>query len=226
MWPHPTGRDGSTTTHLATRIAHLRRARRLLYAAAMNHTIAALLTAVALATTVAACKKDDKQGEGAAKTSDKADKAAGKDKKAEPAAPKLAFTKLGGLGVEAELPEGTQVDDNTAGAGFPSATIWASPTTFVHGAGDLSPIKADLAAAKAEIEKDPNPFQKYTKEQTTEGGWHLEYELQSMMDKETLYGVTVRTTIDGKPYDCSSNTRSAAERDAVAKICGSLRKAN
>ena len=58
-----------------------------------------------------------------------------------------------------------------------------------------------------------------------EGGWHLEFELTSMMDQSPLYGVEIRKTIEGKQYSCSRNDRDVANRDAVAKACLTLRKA-
>ncbi len=177
-----------------------------------------LVAALSLFTiTAAACKKDE------AKAGDKAAAKAG-DQAAPPA--KLAWTKLGALGVEAELPADATVDDNTAGAGFPAATIWTTPTTFVFGGGEMSPLKADLEAAKAEIQKDPNPFKSFTKEEKTATGWRLEYELESMIDKKPVYGVQIRTSIEGQSFDCGSNTQSTAERDTVIKICSSLRKAS
>ena len=181
------------------------------------------LTAVlALSLATTGCKKKEEGGgDKAAKPGETA-----KPGGAPPPAAKLEWKKLGGLGVEVEAPSDATVDDNTANAGFPTATIWASPTTFVHGAGDMSPLKPDLDGAKAEIQKDPNPFKQFTKEEKSDTGWHLEYELSSMIDKaETLYGVSIRTTIDGKPFECGSNARSTAERDNVVRLCKSLRKA-
>jgi hypothetical protein len=176
-----------------------------------------LVAALSILATTAACKKDE------AKAGDKA--AAKSGDQAAPTA-KPQWMKLGALGIEAEVPADATVDDNTSGAGFPAATIWTTPTTFVFGGGDLSPVKADLDGAKAEIQKDPNPFKSFTKEEKTATGWRLEYELESMIDKKPVYGVQIRTTIDGVPYDCGSNTGSTAERDNVIKICSSLRKAS
>lgn len=177
-----------------------------------------LISALSLLATTAACKKDD------AKSGDNAAAKAGD--KGGPVAAKPTWMKLGGLGIEAELPADATVDDNTSGAGFPAATIWTTPTTFVFGVGDLSPLKADLDSAKAEIQKDPNPFKSFTKEEKTATGWRLEYELESMIDKKPLYGVQIRTTIDGQSFDCGTNSQSTAERDTVIKICSSLRKSS
>jgi hypothetical protein len=161
------------------------------------------------------------------KGGDHAPAAADKTTGAEPAAPpaaKLAYKPLGALGLEAEVPDDANVDDNTKSAGFPSVTIWAQPTTFVNGAGADSMEPQTFDAAKQEVQKDPNPFQKFTKQEATSDGWKLEYELQSGIDKATIYGYKVRFKVDGKPFDCGSNGRSTAERDAVVKICSSIRK--
>ncbi len=175
----------------------------------------ALLTAF---TTLAlsACSKDDK-AEGADTGSSTA-----KIVSAEPA--KLAAVSLESMALTLDVPAESLVNDNTASAGFPSGTIYADPTIFVVGANEMF-WKRDLASQKAEIEKDPgNTFKKFTKEETLEGGFHLEYELASMLDpKETLYGFHIRTTIAGKEVDCSSNTQSPAEMARGVKMCKSLR---
>lgn len=170
--------------------------------------------------TVAACGKKDEGGgnaQGAKPTEG--------TKTTEAAAPaKLTWTKLGGLGVEAEVPDGADVTDNTSGAGFPSVTIYASPTTFVSGAGDFSDVKPTIEETKKELEKDPNKLESWTKEEKTADGWLLEGTRKSMTGN-TLYAVSVRRTIDGKPWDCGTNAQSEAERDAAKKLCQSLRAA-
>lgn len=149
----------------------------------------------------------------------------GAAKSAEPApAPKLEWKKLGGLGLEAELPADATVDDNSAGAGYPTATLWASPTTFVSGAGDMSDLKPTLEETKTQLEKDPNKLKKFTKEEKTADGWVLEMERESMTGG-ALLGIAVRRTIDGKPWDCGTNASSADEIAKVKKICASLRAA-
>jgi len=59
---------------------------------------------------------------------------------------------------------------------------------------------SDFAAAKKSIEGDANKFKAFSKQEEIEGGWHLEFELTSMMDQSPLFGVEVRKTIDGKQY--------------------------
>ena len=163
--------------------------------------------------TIAACKSGDKA------PADQPAAAA-----ATPTAAKLVYKPLGGLGLEAQVPDDANVDDNTKTAGFPSVTIWSQPTTFVNGAGDDSMSPQTFDAAKQEVQKDPNPFQKFTKQQATPDGWQLEYELQSMIEKKPVYGYKVRFKIDGKAFECGSNGNSTAERDAVVKLCSSIRK--
>jgi hypothetical protein len=147
-----------------------------------------------------------------------------KAKPTEAAPAKLTWKKLGGLPLEAEVPEDANVDDNTQGAGFPSATIWASPTTFVSGAGDMSDLKPTLEETKARLAKDPNKLKKVTKEEKTDDGWVIEVERESLSGG-TLYGISVRRTIDGQPWDCGTNTRSTDEVARIRKLCGSLRAA-
>ena len=159
-------------------------------------------------------------------SSDRAAAPADKTASAEPAAPaaKLVYKPLGTLGLDAQVPDDANIDDNTKGAGFASVTIWAQPTTFVMSAGEDSPQPSTFEAAKQEVKKDPNPFQKFTKQEQTPDGWVLEYELQSMIDKSPVYGYKRRFKIDGKPFECGSNGNSTAERDAVIKLCSSIRK--
>lgn len=178
-----------------------------------------IVAALSLTLFTTACGK--KSDGDKAKATEGGGKEGGGGKAAPPA--KLEYKKIASLGLEVEVPSDANVDDNTANAGFPSATIWASPTIFLMG-GDMIP--SDFDKAKADIQKDPNPFKSFTKEDKTEGGWHLEYELESMMDKAVLYGVSIRQTIDGKVYDCGTNSSSKEEREKTIKICKSVRKAS
>lgn len=161
-----------------------------------------------------------KGGDGASSAAKPAD-----DPGAAPA--KLVFKPLGSLGIEAEVPDDAKIDDKSQTAGFPSVTIWSHPTNFVSGAGEDAPLAAQsFDRAEKEIKDDPNPFQKFTKEEKTADGWKLEYELQSMMDKTPVYGYTVRLKVGGKPFDCGSNSDTPAQRDTIIKMCASLRKAS
>ncbi len=176
----------------------------------------AVCTALCL-TAAAGCGKDDSTGQKSAKS------ASGKAETA-PAA-KLTYKPIGDFGLEVQVSADTSIDDNTKSAGFPTATIWSSPTVFVTGKGELFWL-ADVEAAKRDAQGDPNPFKEFTKEDVTDGGFHLEYTLESMMDKKPLYGFRIRTTIGGKPYDCHTNSQSEQERAAAIAICQSLRPAS
>lgn len=179
------------------------------------------LISIAILTLAVGCEK--KEDKGAASGDDKGAATKGDGDKGGAAA-KMEWMKIGSLGVEAEVPGGTTVDDKSKGAGFPTATIWASPTTFVSAQNDMF-WPADAAKAKAEIEKDPNKFQKFTKEEAAGDTFHLEFTLESMMDKTPIYGVKIRKKVGDKLFDCGSNSGSEAERAKVTKICNSLRAA-
>ncbi len=184
----------------------------------MTKTSRLTLLAALTTLTLGACSKSDD-------SSDKGDSP--KTSAAKPSESKQARKEavtVASMGLALDVPSGSEVTDNTANAGFPSGTLYADPTIFLIGANDMF-WKADIAAQKAEIEKDPgNTFKKFTKEEATEGGFHLEYELASMLDpKETLYGFHIRATVDGKKVDCSSNTSSPAEMARGVAMCKSLR---
>lgn len=85
---------------------------------------------------------------------------------------------------------------------------------------------ADVEAAKREIQESSNPFKQFTKEEVSDGGFHLEYTLESMMDKKPLYGFRLRATIGGKQFDCHTNSRDEQQRATALAICKSLRAAN
>jgi hypothetical protein len=139
--------------------------------------------------------------------------------------PRLVFQKLGSLGLEAEVPADTSIIDNTKGAGFLSATVYASTTTFVSGPGELSDVKPTLDETKAELAKDPNRLVAVTRQDATRDGWIIEVTRESMIDRKELYGVSVRRTIAGKAWDCGTNADSREEIAKVERLCASLRAA-
>lgn len=137
-----------------------------------------------------------------------------------PAAP--AATPLAPLGLTIDVPAGAQVTDTSVDA--PAVSISADGcSTMVSTTTDA--YASNFDGAKKEVQKDPNPFKQFTKEEQSERGWHLEYELESAFEKGVaLYGVKVRKTIGDKQYECGTNVRTAAERDCVARACVTLRK--
>jgi len=133
------------------------------------------------------------------------------------------FKKLGALGLEAEVPDGANVDDTTKGAGYPSATIYASPTFFVSGGGEMSDVKPTIDDTKARLLKEEKSL-KPVREDKTADGWVLEMAGKNMMG-DAITALSVRRTIDGKPFDCGSNVRSKDEVARLEKMCQSLRAA-
>jgi hypothetical protein len=182
-------------------------------------TILVSLAVVAIA--FAACKKKEEgtpssKGAGAAaKTTEAAAPSA-------PAPVGPVWTAIPLLGLTLETPGPGEVSDTSADA--PNASVLAGNVSI-----DVSTVTvaypSTFEAAKADVQKDPNPFKRFTKEEKRDGGWYLEYELESMIDKSPLYGVQIRTTIEGKQYQCGRNDRDQANRDTVARACLSLKKA-
>ena len=173
-----------------------------------------LLLLAALSVSLGACGGEAK----------KTEKAPAGDKKIEEAPKPAAMVamKLPPLPLEMDLPGEATIMDASADApgAMVSTNTWAINVSTVTEA-----YPTDFAGAKKSVEGDPNKFKSFTKQEEIEGGWHLEYELTSMTDQKSLYGVEVRKTIDGKQYTCGRNDRELANRDAVARACLTLRKA-
>lgn len=181
-------------------------------------TMTRTLLVLALAASLFGCKKKD-----AATGDPAANKAAG-DKAAAPAA--LTFKKLGSLPLEAEVPADANIDDSTKGAGFPSVTIYASPTTFVFGEGDMSDLKPTLEETKAQLAKDPNKLKSFTREEQIADGWILELTRGALAEPgRELFGVSVRRKLAGTAWDCGTNGASKEEQARARALCLSLRAA-
>ncbi|MBL9102415.1 MAG: hypothetical protein JNL82_15755 [Myxococcales bacterium] len=179
--------------------------------------VAALVGGLGLTACGGETKKTDTKASDAKKTED-----AKKPEDAKPAPAAMAFKKLDKLPLEIEVPADAEVMDTSVDA--PSVNVSSGEMTVMVGTVTEA-YPSDFAAAKKSVESDPNKFKSFTKQEEKDGGWHLEFELTSMMDQSPLYGVQIRKVIDGKAYECSRNDRSQAVRDAVAKACQSLRKA-
>ncbi|HVV85690.1 MAG TPA: hypothetical protein VHE35_21675 [Kofleriaceae bacterium] len=163
---------------------------------------------LSLSLSLAAC------GKGGDKAADKGGKAAGKA----PAAP--AWIKLDPLPLQAQAPADAKVMDSSADA--PAVMVSAEGCTFdVSTVTEAYPSTFD--ADKAETQKLTDGFKSFTKAEQSEGGWHLEFEGVSAIDNAPLYGVEVRTTINGKQYSCSRNDSNKAAIDCAAKACGTLK---
>lgn len=178
--------------------------------------VAALLTLAPLA----GCgSKTEGTGAGPSSTSHAGSTAKGASKKEV----KLEFKNLDKLGAKIEVPEGTQVMDTSADA--PGVSMFDDSGDFSLDVNVTTEMYAsDANAAKEQIKKDPNTFKKFTVEKVTADGWHLEFELESMIDKKPLFGVQVRKKLGDKQLECSRNQPSEAARAVAAKACDSLVK--
>lgn len=190
-------------------------------AVSIMKTLIVAMFSLTLVSTTACGKKSD---------GDKAKPTEGGGKAGGGGAPavKMEYKKVGNLGIEMEVPSDANIDDNSAGAGAPSATIWATPTTFVSGDSgpdDLDSVSDTFEDAKAAAQKDAGKFGAFTKEEKTEGGWHLEWDADSITGSK-VFGISIHTTIDGKPWECGTNAGSKEEREKVVQMCKSLRKAS
>lgn len=185
----------------------------------MRNQLATILFATLITLTACGKKKEEAAGGAGGTTAEKPAAAAPASAPA-----KLGWKKLGSLGLEAEVPDDANIEDTTKGAGFPSVTIYATPTTFVSGAGDMSDLKPTLEETKKQLEKDPNKLKGWTKEDKTADGWVLEGDRESMTGG-ALFAISVRRTLGGKPFDCSTNADSKEARDKALKLCQSLRAA-
>jgi hypothetical protein len=171
--------------------------------------------------TLGACGGDAKKGD--PKADAKVAEVPAADKKIEAPKPAaMAPMKLAPLALTMDVPADATIMDASADApgAMVSTNTWAVTVSTVTEA-----YPSDFAAAKKSIEGDANKFKEFTKQEEIEGGWHLEFQLTSMMDQSPLYGVEVRKTIDGKQYSCARNDRDVANRDAIAKACLTLKKA-
>ncbi len=181
-----------------------------------------ILTATVFALLTACSSDGSKAGE--AKAGDKKAQAKpGEAKEAAPAPVAKAWKQFKEMKVQIEVPGDANLEENKMDDWNGSAN-WGD---YAHQL-DVSTVTAaypsDFEAAKKSIQGDPNPFQKFTKEESSEGTWHLEYELKSMMDpNRTLYGVQIRKTIGDKQYECGRNVDSADERALVAEVCATLK---
>ena len=164
---------------------------------------------------VACGKSGDKAGDKAA--------AGDKAKTKAPAAPAaLAPIDLKPVPLKADAPAGSTVMDTSVDA--PSVMVSGEGCAFmVSTVTEAYP--STYEAEKSETEKLTDGFKAFSKTEQFEGGWHLEFEATSSIDKAPLYGVQVRVTVGGKQYSCGRNDGNKAVIDCAAKACRSLKPA-
>jgi hypothetical protein len=182
-------------------------------------------TSLALLTGMGCSKGDDaKSGDDKVAAADEAkgdDKAAEKPEAAAPA--KKVWKEFKEMKVQLELPEDAAVEEHKLDDWNGSAN-WGDYAHKLDVSTVTPAYPSDFDAAKKSIESDPNPFQKFTKEEQSDDGWHLEYELKSMMDpNRALYGVSIRKKIGDKEFVCGRNVDSAEEAALVAEVCSTLK---
>lgn len=138
--------------------------------------------------------------------------------------PPSVWRPVPGLAVEVRVSRDAEVQDNLAWAGVPSATIYfrdGTPTTVIAAASPQ-----DLAAVRAQIQRETAGFQAFQREVRTSDGFALEYRGAAVTDPaEPLYGVQIRARIGGLSLDCKSTASSEAEIAKTVAVCRSLRAA-
>ena len=86
----------------------------------------------------------------------------------------------------------------------------------------MSDLKPTLDATKAQLVKQEKSL-KPGREDKTADGWIIEMTGESM--GSPTIAVSVRRTINDKPWDCGSNVNNKDEVARLEKLCASLRAA-
>ncbi len=147
------------------------------------------------------------------------DKSAGSGGKTKaPAAP--AWVSLAPVPLQVQAPAGAKVMDSSVDA--PSVMVSAEGCTFSVSTATEA-YASTFDAEKSQTEKETDGFKAFSKAETFEGGWQLEYEGLSAIDKAALYGVEIRQTVGGKQYSCGRNGSDKAAIDCAAKACRTLK---
>lgn len=167
-------------------------------------------------------KTDDKSGGGASKVEPSAPGGAYAAPVAPPPAGKVGPGRVSVLAISVEVPRSVQILSTTS-KGKPGASILLGDGMVDLFSGDAA--ATTIEAVKAELQATKSPPQKFTKELVTSSGWHLEYLALGAVDKNKLYGLEVRTTIDGTTYHCRALTRFAGDAKLYASVCDSMQKA-
>jgi hypothetical protein len=180
----------------------------------MKHTMKTTLLVAALAalTTVAACKKDDKDaggGSGKAKETDQEAK--------EPAKAKGSAQAIDAFGLAFDGPSDVQINDMTMGSAKTYMVMGTGLVFSVAEPSDISPKTLEEAVEASKIYDGAT----ITKQEKTADGYHLEFNNKGSMGAN--YFVEIRRTIGEKPYVCSTTAPDAAMASAAVAACQSLR---
>ncbi|HMF41642.1 MAG TPA: hypothetical protein VKQ32_13280 [Polyangia bacterium] len=119
---------------------------------------------------------------------------------------------LPGVGLTAQVPEGSKVDKATVGEGL---TI-EGPDLSVDIESPPNDVREKtLAEAKAKVAGKPS------KDETLPDGWAIRYETHGIAG--TVYWVASRRTINGKPVWCDTTGTSAEQQANALAVCKSLK---
>jgi len=145
------------------------------------------------------------------------------EKRAEPAWQPLRLERLG---LQVDIPQRGVVNVVDLTVDAPSVSLMlVDCETAIASIAALPAQTLELAKQAITGEyADWHPV--FTRVDKTSDGWALEFETRqgSQANPETMLHLVVRRTFDGKPYQCSLNTRDPTERACAAKVCASLRK--
>jgi hypothetical protein len=147
---------------------------------------------------------------------------AGAGSGASAAAAPAAWKKLEPLGLQMEVPSDSEALD----ASSDTPAVWLSGKACSARVTQTSPAFArDLAAAKAEIEKDPGcPFKAWGRAEKTADGWHLEWQCADAFDKAKVnHGVQLRRTFGARQVDCWEKVDNPATAACAVRACQSLK---
>lgn len=119
---------------------------------------------------------------------------------------------LPGLGLTAQVPEGSKASKAAIGEGL---TI-EGPDLSVDIESPPNDVREKtLAEAKAKVGSKPS------KEETLPDGWTLRYETNGLAG--TVYWVASRRTINGKAIWCDTTATSAEQQANALAVCKSLK---
>jgi hypothetical protein len=141
---------------------------------------------------------------------------------AQAAPPALAWKPMDKLGLQIEVPSDVEALDASAD----TPAVWFSSAQCSVRVTQASPAFArDLAAARAEIEKDPGcPFKAWGKAEKTDDGWHLEWQCADMFDKSKVnHGIQVRRAFGPRQVDCWEKVDSPERAACAVRACQSLK---
>ena len=130
-------------------------------------------------------------------------------------APKIVSIDLPKLGLKAEAPAETAVNDAPLSSGH--MIMGTGLVVTVEEASDTRPKTIEESKTQAEMFNPKN-----VKDEKLADGWVVTYDNEGGMGK--TFFVDVRRDIGGKAYFCTTALSEAAQRDNAVNFCKSLKK--